>query len=95
LHFPFLKFVKRDIFSLWGGETILSEHLARLIESGEFKGGEIDPYLEHTARRSITARPVGLPYRNRFACSRKADWPCSRRSCVLVLARGRRTVAAS
>ncbi len=43
LHFPFLKFVKRDIFSLWGGETIISERLAKLIEGGGFKGGKARP----------------------------------------------------
>lgn len=43
LHFPFLKFVKRDIFALWGGETIVSERLAKLIETGGFTGGKLLP----------------------------------------------------
>jgi hypothetical protein len=43
LHYPFGKLTKRDLISLWGGETVVSERLVSLIESGGFRGGRIDP----------------------------------------------------
>ena len=43
LHFPSSKFVKKDIFALWGGEVILSRRLADLIENGGFSGGKLLP----------------------------------------------------
>ncbi len=43
LHYPFGKLTKRDLISLWGGETLVSERFAELMESGRFRGGTIEP----------------------------------------------------
>jgi hypothetical protein len=44
LRFPFQKMRKGcDIFSLWGGELVISERLAQLIEQGGFTGGRVRP----------------------------------------------------
>jgi hypothetical protein len=43
LHYPFGKLTKRDLISLWGGETVVSERFAELIECGRFRGGRIEP----------------------------------------------------
>jgi hypothetical protein len=64
LHFPFLKFVKRDIFSLWGGETILSERMADLIREGGFSGASLQPvWNTRSGSRSLldlADSPTGL-----------------------------------
>jgi hypothetical protein len=42
LQIPFRKLMRgRDIFSLWSGETIVSEKLARLVERGGYSGGNL------------------------------------------------------
>ncbi len=43
MHYPFGKLTKRDLISLWGGETVISERFAELIERGRFGGGRIEP----------------------------------------------------
>jgi hypothetical protein len=44
LRFPFQKMRKGyDIFSLWGGELVISERLGKLIEAGGFTGGKVQP----------------------------------------------------
>lgn len=63
MHYPHLKFIKRDIFSLWGGETVLSARLAALIGAGGFTGGEMLP-IWNTTRGSkslpdLTDCPTG------------------------------------
>jgi hypothetical protein len=49
MHYPFGKLTKRDVISLWGGETVISERLAKLIEDSGFRGGRIEP-IWNTAR---------------------------------------------
>jgi len=49
MHYPFGKLTKRDLISLWGGETVISERLAKLIDDGGFRGGKIEP-IWNTAR---------------------------------------------
>jgi hypothetical protein len=49
MHYPFGKLTKRDLISLWGGETVISERFAELIEDGGFRGGRIEP-IWNTAR---------------------------------------------
>lgn len=42
LQIPFRELMKgRDIFSLWSGETVVSERLAKVIETGKFSGGRM------------------------------------------------------
>lgn len=56
LHYPFGKLTKRDLISLWGGETVVSERIVSLIEGGGFRGGRFDP-IWNTAR-GAKALPV-------------------------------------
>lgn len=56
LHYPFGKLTKRDLISLWGGETVTSERLANLIDGGGFRGGKLEPVWNTT--RGAKALPA-------------------------------------
>ena len=65
LRFPFQKMRKGcDIFMLWGGELVVSERLAQLIENGRFTGGRVQPIwntgVDPKTMPSLSDVPTGV-----------------------------------
>jgi hypothetical protein len=62
LRFPFKKMRKAaDIFGLWGGEVVVSERLAHLIESGDFTGGKVQPIWNTSGQPKCMPRLSDVP----------------------------------